>query len=349
VTIKLEYDFGGKYPGRVEDDITLFYSRDTANADEAADYYKLSVRIEPRGSADLFVKTPWNSECRALACRSTYREKKYISVTLRDHDLERELETTPGKCATMLPECAAAPSKLARIIQAGRSAEAISGLIAVAGQTKSGKSYLADGLVREFLTWGGHLVALGTPVDCLPCEKGRHSQDPELTTDLAHVYRAYGIQYTPRVLGTDTDLEQALVDALRQKPSVLYLDEVRHETDWKHILRFAESGHLIITTTHSGSVRDALSWILKAMHVERRSQAPGVAGRILAIIHASLLGSPKRQYPEMWLGERGASQLGAYGPGALIPNNDANAAYLSRKHLAQHIYGTIVHNPGDCK
>src|SRR5689334_10704100 len=135
MTIQLEYDFGGLYPGRAGDDLTLPYCRDTLNANEAADYYKLSVRLDARGSADLLVQTPWNSKCRAIACRSTYQGKNYISVTLRDHDLKATSQTPPGECATMRAECAAAPAMLAEVIRNGRSLESVSGLIAIAGQT----------------------------------------------------------------------------------------------------------------------------------------------------------------------------------------------------------------------
>jgi hypothetical protein len=346
MNIHLKYQFGSTYPGHNKDeDITLHYQR-AGQIEERADFQSLSKAIGAATSADLEVTVPWGEKCRALACWC--RSKTCIAVTLRGHKLPANY-TQPGTLPKIKYEYRTAPEALAKYIPT--STERLKGLVVVAGETGSGKSNLADGLLRELLPDdGGHIVALGNPVDWRPYHKDT-SQLP-LPDDWAvnpnHTYKHFGVHYTPRTLGVDTTLEEALVDALRQKPAAVYLDEVRKETDWPLILRFAESGHLIVTTTHAGSIRDALAWIFRSMHVTNRSQAPGVARNILAVLHAKLtpiIGTYKQQEPEIWLGQRGAHLLGAYGPGALIPVHDDGAAYIARDFIARLIYPMRVYHP----
>ncbi|MBI3721564.1 MAG: Flp pilus assembly complex ATPase component TadA [Fimbriimonas ginsengisoli] len=88
------------------------------------------------------------------------------------------------------------------------------------------------------------------------------------------------------MLEEDTeDLRHALSDALRQKPTALFLDEVRNTADWNHVLRFAGSGHLIVTTAHAGSLVEAMSWLLTAMNAKTPAARGAVAERILGLVH----------------------------------------------------------------
>jgi hypothetical protein len=43
----------------------------------------------------------------------------------------------------------------------------------------------------------------------------------------------------------------------------------------------------------------------------------------------------KRRIPEVWLGEKGIAYLAAYGLAALVPQDDSNAAYISREYFAK--------------
>jgi hypothetical protein len=353
--IALQHDFDGMYPGSHDGDLTLYYPND-ATGILKQDFDLLAAVLDKQYSATLEVTvcdpgTAGGIVGRGLACWCQGRS--CIALTIRSDNLPRP-RLAPHTSLLPGPRYPAVPYKLAEYIRkaaregAERACPAdpendkVTGLIVIAGQTRSGKSVLADDLIRALLlpqpgqsVQGlGHVVALGSPPEWLPDTSRTGSIPAKLILD--DVYREFGICYTPRDLLVDTCLKDALVDALRQKPAVVYIDEVREDDDWPAILRFAESGHLVITTAHSASIRDAVSWILRSVHVTRRSQAPAVARNILAVIHAQLCGSGRstHQRPEIWLGARGAAALGAYGPAALVPESDEDAAYISRHYIA---------------
>jgi Tfp pilus assembly pilus retraction ATPase PilT len=81
-----------------------------------------------------------------------------------------------------------------------------------------------------------------------------------------------GLDYTPRELGSKKDvrsLAQALLkDALRQTPSVVYVGELREEHHLETALNFARTGHLIVSTTHAGSLVEAMGRAFAAMKVK---------------------------------------------------------------------------------
>jgi hypothetical protein len=234
-----------------------------------------------------------------------------------------------------------APKTLAKLIMSNHSGPFphAKGLVIVCGETGSRKSTVADGLLRELvggrLKDGGHnhVIALGNPVDWKPYQADDHEKPSGEVWDgdVRTLASTYGFRYTPRTLGLDTTLPEALMDALRQKPAAVYVDEIRAEDDWEPLLRFAQTGHLLVTTAHAGSIRDLLLWLFRCLGVVRRSQAPSVARNILAVVHTEVKNGITA--PELWLGDRGAAPLAAYGPGALVPDHSLSAALIAREYL----------------
>lgn len=330
------------YPGRGKDDFTLYYhSGYNASASQCDDFYTLLEVLGGGFSADVELRVPESDWCRALACMCNSGEA--ISVTLRDHGLENKPEDLRKDAPLSLPrakENNGNPDRLATLIAHTMVNDStLSGLIVVAGPTGSGKSTLARNLMCELLLHpcsGGeqarHVIALGQPIDCWPLSKCCVAAGPwggmPHPPDLNDVYRELGVYWTPREVGVDTEVELALRDALRQKPAAVYLDEVRDEAQWRAILAFAETGHFMVTTTHAGSVTEAISKILRAAEVRHKSEAPVIASRLLAVVYQG-----RDHEPEIWLGRRGAGFLGVYGLGALIPEDSAKAedsAYFSK-------------------
>jgi hypothetical protein len=221
----------------------------------------------------------------------------------------------------------------------------IKGLVIVCGETGSRKSSVADGLlralVRQKLSAGAHnhIIALGNPVDWVPYHPKNHAESDSSKRwdgDLQSLVSAMGIRYTPRVLSVDTDLEHALIDALRQKPAAVYVDEIRNDQDWKPLLRFAQTGHLIVTTAHAAGVSDLLLWLFQCMRVRGRSQAPAIARNLLAVVHSEVISGETA--PELWLSANaGAAALGAYGPGALVPAHSDDAALIAREYILSRV------------
>jgi hypothetical protein len=157
------------------------------------------------------------------------------------------------------------------------------GLIVVAGATATGKSKIARGLIYKYLETlvpkqngkerRPHLVTFEDPID------KRWADDPEAA-------RRTGIDYTPRELKKDVDsLEKATDAALRQTPRVFFVGETRNSEDWEVLLRFASSGHLGVTTSHAGSLTEAMGQLFSATNAGSPARRSEVAHRILALIH----------------------------------------------------------------
>lgn len=153
---------------------------------------------------------------------------------------------------------------------------------------------------------------------------------------------ALGFCFTPRQKGIDVaSLEDALRDAKRQTPSCVYVGEVRRPTDWRHILEFAGSGHLVITTTHASSLTETIARILRATRAANPTDRSAVGGQLLACVHAGLFPigfGKKAQLPSIWV-RSGASltSLIANGLSGVVADGDN---VLSRHQFVNEFFGT---------
>lgn len=158
------------------------------------------------------------------------------------------------------------------------------GLIIISGATATGKSEIARGLIYKYLTAlvrravgrcerRPHLVTVEDPID------KSWATNPEAA-------RATGIDYTPREVVRDVSCLQEAVDAaLRQTPALLFVGETRKEDDWKELLRFGATGHLGLTTSHAGSLTEAMGHLLQAAKADSPARRSQIASRILALVH----------------------------------------------------------------
>lgn len=120
------------------------------------------------------------------------------------------------------------------------------GLVLVSGPTGCGKSSTLAALLQEInVREARHLLTIESPIEY----------------DL--VPRQSFIRQ--REVGRDTpSFQQALLDAVREDPDVLMVGELREPETMRLTLNAAETGHLVLTTVHSGSVAEALQRIVAA-------------------------------------------------------------------------------------
>lgn len=181
-----------------------------------------------------------------------------------------------------------------------------SGLVIVGGQTASAKSQTVRGLIYRLLTddevlnaWcqakngrRPHLVTLEDPIEKSLFDnlerfhEGTDSFDVRVAKNDGRL-----IDYTPRnrSSGDYQDLAGAFADALRQSPTVVYVGEVRTESDWKAVIDFAGTGHLVMTTTHAGSVTEIIAKIIDATKATEPEAVGRLAQRILTVVHQAPL------------------------------------------------------------
>jgi len=157
------------------------------------------------------------------------------------------------------------------------------GLIIVSGATASGKSKIARGIIYKYLQTlvpnskspmrRPHLVTFEDPID-------------KLWADNPAEAKKTGIDYTPRELGADVEsLDKAIQAALRQTPKIFFVGEIRRSQDWRHLLRFASTGHLAITTSHAGTLSEAMGQLFRAARASTPAARSEVASQLLALVH----------------------------------------------------------------
>lgn len=128
------------------------------------------------------------------------------------------------------------------------------GLILVVGPTGSGKSTsLASMLDYRNRNGYGHILTVEDPVEFLHQRKGCIITQREVGIDTY----SYGI---------------ALKNALRQRPDVVLIGEIRDQETMEFALTFAETGHLCVATLHANNTYEAIEHIIHFFPEERHRQ-----------------------------------------------------------------------------
>ena len=154
----------------------------------------------------------------------------------------RALPAKPPRLATLgLPAGAEALTRLPR------------GLVLVGGPTGSGKTTTLAALVEEINQRDArHIVTIEDPIE------------------YEHPHRRSLVEQVE--IGADApDFPTALRAAVRQAPDVLVVGEMRDPETMRIALAAAETGHLVLTTVHTGDAASAVSRVADAFPDERQA------------------------------------------------------------------------------
>lgn len=220
------------------------------------------------------------------------------------------------------------------------------GFLLVTGGTGSGKSQISRGLVHEYLS---HLSRKGRHPHVLthedPIERrlfeplASQAQTPD-ERDMASS-RAW-IDYTPRQLRKDTgSLEETLQSALRQKPAVVYVGEVRKPDELRQCIEFGGTGHFIIATAHAGSLVESVEKVLSACEAREPGTRALWVPKLLGIVH--LQSVSVRLPADKRYGSAAGHELSGILP-ALYRNNSQGRQML----IADGLASLLPHAPRDC-
>lgn len=148
------------------------------------------------------------------------------------------------------------------------------GLILVVGPTGSGKTTtLASMINHRNNVSSDHIITLEDPIEFL--------------------FKHNNSIINQREIGTDTrSFKDALTNAMRQSPDVLFLGEIRNEETMSLAMHYAQSGHLCLATLHAHNTYQAINRIVgfyDAAHREALFQE--LAGSLQAIIAQRLIPS----------------------------------------------------------
>lgn len=128
------------------------------------------------------------------------------------------------------------------------------GLILVAGPTGSGKTTSLAAMVgHRNLNGEGHILTVEDPIE--------------------FVHRHGRCIVTQRDVGLDTySYAIALKNALRQRPDMVVIGEVRDREVMEQAIYFAETSHLCLATIHANNSSQAIERVLNFFPEERHSQ-----------------------------------------------------------------------------
>jgi len=150
--------------------------------------------------------------------------------------------------------------------------EASRGLILVTGPTGSGKTTtIASMLDYLNANRSAHIVTIEQPIEYQLERRQSIISQKEVPTD------------TP-------SFSSGLRDALRQKPDVIMVGEIRDYEAADTVLHASESGHLVLATMHTNSAAGAITKLLSFFAPEQRDQrAAGLASSLIGVICQSLV------------------------------------------------------------
>lgn len=179
------------------------------------------------------------------------------------------------------------------------------GIVLIAGATGTGKTTSIAAIVdRINSTRNSHIVTVEDPIEFVMERKKAIFSQREIGVDVSSFY-------------------EGVRDAMRQRPDVIVIGEIRDKETADAALIAAESGHLVIASLHANSVVGAVQKMLGFFpSSERESKLAmlegslvGAIGQILlpsrdrkrAVLAAELMFNHKHQFSKQ-LGERDALQ-----------------------------------------
>lgn len=171
----------------------------------------------------------------------------------------------------------AVPSSIHSIglpIQASKMLQASShGLIVVTGPTGSGKSTTLAAMLNEINeSRRANILTIEDPIEFIHDRKMAIINQREIGVDVL-------------------SFESGVKDALRFVPDVILIGEIRDAATMRAALRAAESGHLVITSTHAATTVGAIRKMIS--YLDNQADIQSLAGCLMGVIAQALIPAKK--------------------------------------------------------
>ncbi len=145
------------------------------------------------------------------------------------------------------------------------------GLIIITGPTGSGKT-----------------TTLSSIIDRINAERSCHIMTIE--DPIEHVHRKKKALISQREIGTNVDsFASGLEGAMRQRPDVIAVGELLDRETVETLFRAADSGHMVLATTHGRSAKDVINRLLGFFSTDERVQRRQVLASCLTCITSQVL------------------------------------------------------------
>jgi len=148
------------------------------------------------------------------------------------------------------------------------------GLILVTGPTGSGKSTTLAALINEINnTTTTHIITIEDPIEYIFENKKSIIHQREIGTDLL-------------------SFDDGLRSVLRQDPDVIMIGELRDKNTIQTALKASETGHLVMTTLHTASVRQTVNRLSGYFNIEEANKIrQQLSNTLIAILCQKLIKS----------------------------------------------------------
>jgi twitching motility protein PilT len=175
-----------------------------------------------------------------------------------------------GLMARGLPEVPKSIQELGLPAQVSKMVDvATSGLVIVTGPTGSGKSTTIAAILSKF-------------------NEARDSNVVTLEDPIEFQYTPNRCFFTQREIGVDVDsFEVGVIDAMRFALDILVIGEIRTAETMRAALRAAESGHLVLASTHAPNCVSAVRKMLA--YLNNDSDAVALSNCLVGVIGQALL------------------------------------------------------------
>lgn len=160
--------------------------------------------------------------------------------------------------------------------------EAPRGIILVAGATGSGKSTTMASMVDAINeTKNAHIITIEDPIEYMFARKKSIFSQREVGVDAMSFF-------------------EGVRDAMRQRPDVIVIGEIRDKDTAETALLAGESGHLVIGTLHASSAVGAIQKLLAFFPShERESKLQSLSSSLVGVISQILLPRADKQGYEL--------------------------------------------------
>jgi len=148
------------------------------------------------------------------------------------------------------------------------------GLIVIGGKTSEGKTTTCVAAIKDYLErLGGFAYTVEDP--------------PEYQMQGAISEKGFCLQVE---IKDDSKWYEAVKKAMRTRPDILFLGEIRTAEAAENLLKAVTSGHLVLTTVHAGSLQDTISAILQLAETRMGTKTARsvLSERLVAAVHQTL-------------------------------------------------------------
>lgn len=145
------------------------------------------------------------------------------------------------------------------------------GLWIISGSTGNGKSTTVASILNHVnKTQSKHIITIEQPIE--------------------YVLRPEKCIISQKEVGRlTTTFNQGLVAALRQRPDIIMIGEVRDADTMETMLQAAESGHLVLATLHTKNVEDAVYKLSSFLHGKQDNKINTLASTLCGIVSQNLI------------------------------------------------------------